>query len=69
MKKLLGRIISVTGAGCGTVIVDVALRLADDARMVAGPGATADTSPDAPTVAIAGDSELHCEAAVRLAVL
>jgi hypothetical protein len=69
MKKLLGRIISVTGTGCGTVIVDVALRLADDARMVAVPGAAADTRPAALTVTTPGESELHYEAAVRLALL
>ena len=69
IKKLPGRIASLTGTGCGTVIVDVALTFAEDTRMVAVPGVTADTSPEAPTVATPGESELHCEAAVRLAVL
>jgi hypothetical protein len=68
-KKLLGTIASLTGAGCGTVIVDVVFRFADDARIVALPGASADTNPEELTVAIDGESELHWEAAVRSVVL
>jgi hypothetical protein len=69
MKKLPGRIVSVTGTGCGTVIVDAALTFAEEARIVAVPALTADTNPKALTVATPGEIELHCEAAVTLAVL
>jgi len=49
--------------------VDVALTFDEEARMVAVPGVTADTSPEALTVATPDESELHCEAAVTLAVV